>query len=99
MERRPLHVARANRTNSNKNDLVALRHIEPSHCVASSGFQSVRWAAEDGVGAFCESLARRLEYRVGQGLRRGAGGIPLWVPRNRRALAGTALMVKIRSAA
>ena len=75
MEQRHLQVARANRTDSNTNDLEPPRHIEPSHCVEGSGFQSVRWAAEDGVVASCKNRSRRLEYTVRQGLRCTAGGV------------------------
>jgi hypothetical protein len=72
--RRPTRgLLRADAAQSYK-DREPLCLIEPAHCVGSSGFHSVRRAAELSVGASAlGQVARRLEFVAGHGCQRGAG--------------------------
>ena len=59
---------------ANRNYMEPQCHIEPAHCVGSSGVQSVRGAAAAGAAASgLGQLRRRLEYAARHGRQRGAG--------------------------
>ena len=76
------HTSRPQRASRGRSSAVANRncmapqcHIEPAHCVGSSGVQSVRGAAAANTAAFTRGqLRRRLEYAARHGRQRGAGG-------------------------
>ena len=62
-------------TAANRNYMEPQCHIEPAHCVGTSGLQSVRGAAAASVSASgLGQLQRRLEYAARHGRQRGAGG-------------------------
>ena len=60
---------------ANRNYMELQCHIEPAHCVGSTGVQSVCGAAATNTAASSlGQLRRRLQYAAHNGRQRGAGG-------------------------